>query len=243
MFVDTTEILYLESFPVQVRLVVRGSLPTPCHHIRWEVEDLGRMIDVTLWSEPDPEDDCIAVLEPFDISIPLGSFESSNSAVSLNGEEIGRLAIGAGPIPAGPSLIVAGWSFGMCGGYCMADLSLERDELVLTGRSRFNEEPLYIHRGTATAEALERLGAAMEELNAETLQSVYGCPDCADGGAAYVTLDWQGVTTRHEMDFGRPPDLLTDLYGLAMAMINSLETCESDDLVTVAGDCEPWQGS
>ena len=90
---------------------------------------------------------------------------------------------------------------------------------------------------------LGRLGAAIEELNPETLQSVYGCSDCADGGAAYVTLDWQGVTTRHEMDFGRPPDLFTDLYGLAMAMINSLETCESDDLVTVAGDCEPWQGS
>ena len=48
---------------------------------------------------------------------------------------------------------------------------------------------------------------------------------------------------RHDMDFGRPPDLFADLYGLAMAMINSLETCESDDLVTVAGDCEPWQGS
>ena len=243
VFVDTTEILYLESFPVQVRLVVRGALPTPCHQIRWQVEDLARMIDVTLWSEPDPEDDCIAVLEPFEISMPLGSFESSNSAVYLNGEEIGRLAIEAGPTPAGPSLIGAGWSFGMCGGYCMVDLSLEGDELVLIGRSRFNEEPLYINRGTATAKALERLGAAIDELNPETLQSVYGCPDCADGGAAYVVLNWQGVTTRHEMDFGRPPDLFADLYGLAMAMINSLEACESDRLVTVGGDCERRQGS
>jgi hypothetical protein len=245
VYVDTTEILYLESFPVQARLVVRGSLPTPCHQIRWEVEDpdLDGSIEVRMWSEPDPQDDCVSVLEPFEVSIPLGSFESADGAVSLNGEEIGRLSIGADPMPGGLSFVGAGWSFGMCGGYCMADLILDGDQLVLTGRSRLNEDPLYVHRGTPTAEALERLVNATKKLDTVALEPVYGCPDCADGGAAYLTLERQGVASRHEMNFGNPPEVLADLHGISMALINSLESCTSGDLVTVADDCEAWQGS
>jgi hypothetical protein len=37
--------------------------------------------------------------------------------------------------------------------------------------------------------------------------------------------------------------VLADLHGIAMALINSLESCTSGDLVTVADDCEAWQGS
>ena len=39
VYVDSTDILYLESFPVQVRLLVQGSLPTPCHEAAWAVEE------------------------------------------------------------------------------------------------------------------------------------------------------------------------------------------------------------
>jgi hypothetical protein len=147
VFVDSTEILYLESFPVQVRLAVRGSLPTPCHEPVWEVEDLGWTIDIRLWSEADPAQSCIRVLEPFEISIPLGSFESASSPIVLNGEQIGRLAIGVEPASGDVSLVGAGWSFGMCGGYCNADLAVLGEGLVLTGRSRMSEEPLYVNRG------------------------------------------------------------------------------------------------
>ena len=63
VFIDSTEILYLESFPVQVRLVVRGSLPTPCHQAQWSVEDDGERIDVTLRSVVALGQDCAAVLE------------------------------------------------------------------------------------------------------------------------------------------------------------------------------------
>ncbi len=242
VFVESTEILYLESFPVQVRLAVLGSLSTPCHEVRWEVEDLGWAVDVRFWSEADPAQDCVQVLEPLEISIPLGSFESASSPVLLNGEQIGRLAIGAEPASGDVSLVGAGWSFGMCGGYCNADLVVEGEGLVLTGRSRMSEELLYVNRGALTAVALERIGAAVEKLNGVVLDPVYGCPDCADGGAAYLMLARPGVTSRHEMDFGRPPEVLAELQGLAMAMIDALETCGSDELVAVADDCEPWQG-
>jgi hypothetical protein len=207
----------------------------------WEVEDQGDAIQVSLWSEADPELACAQVLEPFEISIPLGSFESSASPVSLNGEQIGRLAIRAEPTSDDISLVGAGWSFGRCGGYCNADLAVEAEGLVLTGRSHMSAPPLYVNRGALTAAARERINEATARLKGVALDPVYGCPDCADGGAAYLMLAQRGATSRHEMERGRPREVLAELYELAMAMIDALETCGSNELVAVADDCEPWQ--
>lgn len=242
VYIDSTEIRYLESFPVQALLVVRGSLPTPCHEAVWEVQDLGEAIDVRLWSLADPAQFCIQVLEPFEISIPLGSFESASIPVSLDGELVGRLEIGAEPVSNDASLVGAGWSFGMCAGTCIAELAVDGDVLVLTGRSHMLEEPLFVNQGTLTAEAQRRIDAAVQKLDGVSLDPVYGCPDCADGGAAYLTLAQEGATVRHEMEFGRPPEVLAELNELAIAMIDALETCGSSELVDVADECEPWQG-
>jgi hypothetical protein len=93
VFVDTTDILLMESFPVQVALHVTGSLPTPCHQPVWEVEDDGSTIAVRLASVIEPDVICAQVLEPFDVSIPLGDFESGTRVVTLNGDEIGDFEI------------------------------------------------------------------------------------------------------------------------------------------------------
>lgn len=242
VFIDSTEILYLESFPVQVRLLVRGSLPTPCHEAQWAVEDEGWAIDVELWSVVLLGQVCAQVLEPFEVSIPLGSYESATTLVLLNGEQIGRLAIGAEP-PSDPvSLVAAGWSFGMCGGYCKADLVLAEGSLALTGSGWISDEPLFENRGTLTSAGRERIAAALTKLRGVALEPLYGCPDCADGGAAYLVLDRAGVASWYQMDFGRPPEILARLHDLALGMIDALETCVSDEVVTVADDCDPWQG-
>lgn len=242
VFVDSTEILYLESFPVQVRLVVLGSLPTPCHQAQWSVEDDEAAIDVTLWSVLALGQSCAQVLEPFEGSIPLGSFETADLDVLLNGELIGRVEIGVETSGSEVSLIGAGWSFGMCLGLCNADLVVEAEGLVLTARDRGKKEPRYENRGSLTTEGLERIGAALDRLHGATLDPVYGCPDCADGGAFYLLLEKDGASTRHDLEFGRPPEVLAELHGLAIGVIEALETCRSDALVTVDDNCTPWEG-
>lgn len=242
VFVESTEILYLESFPVQVRLVVRGSLPTPCHQAQWSVEDDGETIEVTLWSVIALGQGCAQVLEPFEVSIPLGSFETADLDVLLNGELIGRVELGVKPTGPETSLSGAGWSFGMCLGLCNADLVIDREALLLTARDREEAEPLYENRGSLTTAGVERIAAVAEPMSGMTLEPVYGCPDCADGGAFYLELTRDGVSTRHDMEFGRPPAVLAELHGLAMGFIEALETCTSDALVTVGDDCIPWEG-
>lgn len=240
VFIDTTEILYLESFPVQVRLVVRGSLPTACHELEWSVEDLGWSIDVKLWSVMLLGQDCAQVLEPLEDSIPLGSFESASVPVVLNGESIGRISIGVEP--GAGALVGAGWSFGMCGGYCKADLVLAGHSVQVTGGGWTSNEPLFVNRAVLTEEGFRRIADGVASLEGAELDGVYGCPDCADGGAAYVLLDRAGVVSRHDMEFSRPPEILTDLHGLALAIIDALKTCVSDELVLVDEGCERWDG-
>ncbi len=43
------------------------------------------------------------------------------------------------------------------------------------------------------------------------------------------------------MEFGEPPPELADLYDVATTIIGALEACVSNELVTVADDCEVWQ--
>lgn len=89
-FVGDTQLLILESFPIQVRLTVTGDLPTPCHVPVWEVEDDGVTLAVTFESAVDPDETCTQVLEPFEVTIDLGSFSEGSRTVTLNGETVGE---------------------------------------------------------------------------------------------------------------------------------------------------------
>ena len=239
VYVESVDIRYLESFPVQVHMEVRGSLPTPCHEAIFEVQDLGDVIDVRLWSLADADAICIQVLEPFEIVIPLGSYETADIPVVLNGEVVGRVQVGAGPVAEDPALVGAGWSFGMCAGYCLADLAVEGDRVVLSGGSNMTDTLLFVNEGSLTPEARSRIAAALQALGDAALEPGYGCPDCADGGAAYLTLLRDGATTRHQMEFGSPPAELAELYELSLSIIGALETCQADDLVIVGAECQP----
>lgn len=239
VYVDSTEILLLESYPVQVQLIVRGSLPSPCHELMWQVDDRGTVLEVALWSSADPDEVCIAVLEPFEVSIGLGSFESADIPVLLDGQPVGRVVIGGPSTLEAPTLVGAGWSFGMCGGYCNADLTLVGAEAALIGSSHQGLQPLYRNLGTLTAQGLARLEQAAKRIEGVALEPVYGCPDCADGGASYLQLRRDGTSARHDMDFSPPPEELAELHGLAMSIISALETCASNELVSVAADCDP----
>ncbi|MGA9192323.1 MAG: hypothetical protein WBZ24_11360 [Anaerolineales bacterium] len=91
VYIESTQILQLESFPVQVMLEVVGQLPDACHKAAWVVSDPdseGR-IDVELHSEAPLGQDCIQVLQPMTLRIPIGSFKDGSYVVWLNGEKVG----------------------------------------------------------------------------------------------------------------------------------------------------------
>lgn len=92
IFIDSAEILILESYPVQIVLSLQGNLPTPCHQLRVDAQapDEQNRIYVEAYSVSDPNAICIQVLKPFDASTPLGSFPSGHYTVWVNGEKVGE---------------------------------------------------------------------------------------------------------------------------------------------------------
>lgn len=89
---NQSEVMIMESFPVQITVHLEGSLPTPCHQLRVSIEgDPGSQeIRLDVYSVVDPDEMCAQVLEPFEANIPLGSFEDQGYTFWVNGEQIGE---------------------------------------------------------------------------------------------------------------------------------------------------------
>lgn len=92
-FIDSQEILILESFPPQYQLQVTGSLPTSCHQLRAVVNEPNEenQIQVEIYSVVDPNRVCTQALSPFEVSLPLGSYSSGSYTVIVNGEVVGEI--------------------------------------------------------------------------------------------------------------------------------------------------------
>lgn len=93
VFIDSSELVLRESNPMQVALLVRGNLPTPCHQLAYVVNppDANNQVMVELYSQYDASVMCIQVLQPFEQIIELGNFENEDFKVILNGEDIGEI--------------------------------------------------------------------------------------------------------------------------------------------------------
>lgn len=90
VFISSTELLMLESYPLQVQMLIQGDLPTPCHELRFIVSqpDEQGNIEVEAYSLVDPGQICIQVMEPFEVSLSLGSYTEGSFIVLINGEQV-----------------------------------------------------------------------------------------------------------------------------------------------------------
>lgn len=99
VFIDSQEIVVLESLPPQFRLRVTGSLPSPCHQLRAVVEEPNEQnqIHVEVYALVDPNTACAQVMEPFAVTIFLdGNYTGQAYTVFVNGNEVGDIQ----PVPA-----------------------------------------------------------------------------------------------------------------------------------------------
>ena len=88
---SSADVLVMESYPIQVTVVVDGTIPTPCDSAGWKVEIVGDEILVEVYSIPlnDPAVSCIAQVEDVAVTVPLGSFQDGAYTVIVNGETVG----------------------------------------------------------------------------------------------------------------------------------------------------------
>lgn len=90
VYLDTAQLLTLESFPLQFMLNLKGNLPTPCHQLRIAVTppDSENKVMAEVYSISNPDEICIQVLAPFEVNYPLGSFPAGMYSLWVNGVKI-----------------------------------------------------------------------------------------------------------------------------------------------------------
>ncbi|HRK48549.1 MAG TPA: hypothetical protein PK324_23170, partial [Nocardioides sp.] len=92
VYLDSSEVLVLESFPVQLRLHLVGALPDPCHQLRVAVDapDAQNNLSIAVYSVVLNQDlMCAQVLVPFEVSLPLDGLAPGTYQVRVNDQDLG----------------------------------------------------------------------------------------------------------------------------------------------------------
>lgn len=100
VFLQESQVLLLESYPIQVRVLLRGEKPTPCHEMRVVISepDEQNRIDLEVFTEVELGEMCIQVIEPFEetVAIPMNGAPDGEYTIWVNGELIGEFAYPGG---------------------------------------------------------------------------------------------------------------------------------------------------
>jgi hypothetical protein len=122
-----------------------------------------------------------------------------------------------------------GTSFGMCIGYCINEMSIDNSKVIFT-RSSWNSDqyPRKQCQMAITAEKFETLLNMTDSSSFNKLDTIYGCPDCADGGAEWVEIT--AATWKHKvkMDYSGPnrPEEMEALIDSLRSIQASFGACE-----------------
>ena len=77
------------------------------------------------------------------------------------------------------------------------------------------------------------------------LREVYGCPDCADGGACTLSLLRNGAASTHTYDCSMgAPDVLAAAHEFWSGIVFDLESCQESPWAVIEADfdCIPlWE--
>ena len=86
-------------------------------------------------------------------------------------------------------IIRYGTSFGECAGYCMQQVEIADTTVLYTKSSwQTNEYPTKQCDDNIRESKWAEIKGLAQNINFSELDSVYGCPDCADGGAEWVEV-------------------------------------------------------
>ncbi len=93
VFLDTSEVLTLESAPPQFRLHLTGSLPDPCHTLRVNVSapDAQKRIQVDVYTVVLTDMMCAQVLVPFEVTVPIEGLQTGTYQVQVNDADLGTI--------------------------------------------------------------------------------------------------------------------------------------------------------
>lgn len=118
------------------------------------------------------------------------------------------------------------------------DVMVDGDQVNFTARNW--DGTVYVdNNATLTAKGVDMVEALALTLVDVELEETYGCPDCDDGGGAYVILRRDDEDSTHTYPFGAPPAELEACDAFTMLIRTAMAGCQSNDFVEISEDCTP----
>lgn len=135
-------------------------------------------------------------------------------------------------------MVDGGNQFGECTGACRFAVTFQPSALQLVVSDYGASQDIAVNYGSLTDAGQVALAALDDELASSTLQDIYGCPDCDDGGASWLRLSRVGSTTDHQYETGNPPPELVQYDAFLQDVLVALRTCADSANVIPDADCE-----
>lgn len=108
--------------------------------------------------------------------------------------------------PVSDELVVrSGTSFGMCMGYCVKRLELAGTKAIFTQESHIDKQryPTKSCQRVISQEKAMNLKSMARFDAFQKLPKRFGCPDCADGGAEFIEMQFGNQTHKVEFEYGK----------------------------------------
>ncbi len=129
--------------------------------------------------------------------------------------------------------INSGTSYGECWGYCVFGLELDNSNVLFTASGwGWYEFPDLLLEDNLSQEIGQQIIELIDFEYFQSLDDVYGCPDCADGGAEFIEIIYDGVAKQVTFDAYTEIDgiqeftiLLRDLRDEYWNQINQNQEC------------------
>ena len=88
--IDFAEVVEMKDSPSQYGLHIVGTIPTPCHKLQVEISDPDEdnRITVEAYAFAKAGENCIQIIEEFDVIEPLAVYNPAVNTIWVNGEEI-----------------------------------------------------------------------------------------------------------------------------------------------------------
>ncbi|MCC7437569.1 MAG: hypothetical protein IT211_03640 [Armatimonadetes bacterium] len=119
---------------------------------------------------------------------------------------------------SGKVIVRNGTSFGMCAGYCLRSLQIDSTNLLYIKRSwgrgggglpdSLFADTIPHNQWLALQQAVANEYAAFAKLD-----TIIGCPDCADGGAEWIEIEQKGTVRRVTFEYGAELPEIKTLLG------------------------------
>ncbi|MCZ4225504.1 hypothetical protein [Pedobacter rhodius] len=118
-----------------------------------------------------------------------------------------------------------GTSFGMCAGYCVQNLLISNLKLTFSKSKNGQTPDTKTCTKTISQEEVNAIRDLLNNDKIAALPEVIGCPDCADGGAEWVSVNAGGKQYKITFDYGKAPKELEAAVAKLRVLKDGFKDC------------------